>query len=240
MGEHRGGYRCHRGDVPVGSLDGLGFGGAPVAPEPGDEEEHVVLRVVARACPSVSIFHPWAVVVHGGFVRGLVCVDVETSGVDPEQHDVVEVGWYSLSTGVGGVFIPPHSLLRADPKALAVNRYWVRGLSDEAVWDDGTALREFHAALAGNFVVGSNPGFDWAFLRKIFLREGLAPLAYPPLDVPTYAAGVLGRGIGERLGLTQLCRVLRVVPGDHSAGDDVRACVECLLELQRRGVCGAR
>lgn len=67
VGEHRGGYRCHRGDVPVGSLDGLGFGGAPVAPEPGDEEEHVVLRVVARACPSVSIFHPWAVVVHGGF-----------------------------------------------------------------------------------------------------------------------------------------------------------------------------
>lgn len=170
----------------------------------------------------------------GCVLRGLVCVDVETSGVDPELHDVVEVGWYSLSTGVGGVFVPPHSLVGADPRALAVNRYWVRGLDVEHLWDDGSALRQLHAALANNFVVGANPGFDWSFLRKLFLREGLTPLAFPPLDVPTYAAGVLGRKIGERLGLTQLCRVLGVAPGDHSAGDDVRACVECLLVLERR------
>lgn len=169
--------------------------------------------------------------------RHVVCVDVETSGALPEVHEVVEVAWWVPASGASGVFIPPHTLAGADPKALSVNRYWERQLHCQDRWDrDCVELRRFHADITGCWVVGSNPGFDWSFLRALLIRNGLdvSPLAYPPLDVCTYAAGVLRRPVSDRVGLTQLCRILGVVPGDHSAASDVRACGQCLMELQRR------
>lgn len=245
-GQERPRGSCHGDGEPDRSVGGYGPAGSlnflPVDREaaaagsdfePGDEEEHVVLRSVFVKFPTSCGGCPW-----GGVVRPIVCVDVETSGPVPEVHEVVEVAWWSFATGVGDVFIPPHTLAGADPRALAVNRYWTRGLSDQTLWDDGSGLRRFSDAISGCLVVGSNPGFDWAFLRQVFVAGGLdvSSLAYPPLDLGTWGAGVLGRSISERVGLSQLCRVLGVVPGDHSAGDDVRACCECLVELQRRRV----
>lgn len=164
----------------------------------------------------------------------VVCVDVETDGPYPEVHEPVEIAWWDVTNGTNGTFIPPHTLTRSDQRALSVNHYWERGLYHQANWDDGTELRRFHQSIQGRLVVGSNPGFDWAFLRQLFVRECLPldPLSYPPLDVATYAAGILHRDISERLGLNRLCRVLGVEPGDHTATGDVRACVECLLALR--------
>lgn len=168
-------------------------------------------------------------------MKGCVCVDVETTGPHPETHEVVEVAWWAMDIGERGVFIPPHTLTGADDHALSVNRYWTRGLW-KGGWDDGTELARFHTVLASRWVVGANPGFDWAFLRRLFIREGLSvtSLSYPPLDLPAYAAGVLGQRITDRMGLSRLCRLLGVEPGDHTAEGDVRACVECLLELHKR------
>lgn len=166
-------------------------------------------------------------------MRGVIVVDVETSGLDPGVHEVVEVAWWWLDRGAQDVFIPPHTLQRFDRNALVVNGYFERHLYDQSRWDDGTRLREFHAVLDRNWIVGCNPGFDWAFLRALFTRNGLslAALSYPPLDVCTYAAGKLGRPITDRVGLAQLCRILGVTPGNHSAMEDVRAVRECLIKL---------
>lgn len=167
--------------------------------------------------------------------KGTCVIDVETDGLTPGLHEVVECSWWVLETGQHETFIPPHSLANAQGEALALNRYYERALWRQTAWDeDGVALQHFHAALSGNWIVGSNPGFDVSFLTPLFVRFGLSlePFSYRPLDVGTYAAGVLNRPIGDRLGLRQLCSILGVAPGDHSAAEDVRACGECLIELQ--------
>jgi DNA polymerase-3 subunit epsilon len=167
-----------------------------------------------------------------------VCIiDVESSGLQPALHEVVESSFWRLDTGARDTFIPPHTLINADPEALAINRYWERGLDDQTQWDhDGSQLRSFHAALTGCLIVGSNPGFDVDFLTPLFVRSdlSLAPFAYRPLDIGTYAAGVLGRPIGDRVGLTQLCNILGIPAGDHSSENDVTATGRCLIELQYR------
>jgi DNA polymerase III epsilon subunit-like protein len=170
-------------------------------------------------------------------VKECICIDLETAGLNPTLHEVVEVSWWCLDTGERDTFVPSHSLEHFEGAALDLNGYYERGLWQQSQWDeDGEALRRFHAALTGRLIVGSNPGFDVSFLKPLFTRNGLglAPLAYHPLDVPTYACGVLGRPIADRVGLTQLARILGVAPGDHSAAEDVRACGECLIELQNR------
>ena len=173
--------------------------------------------------------------------RALVVVDTETTGLDPTVHVPVEVGWWNLHTGERGLFIPVHTqadLRRADPKALEINRYWERGLDLEAQWDEAQwCLERLHKALVGNSLVGSNPVFDASMLNPLFQRHGLAPgpWHYALLDVGTYAAGVLGLSIGERLTLSELCQLFGM-PQTHDAEGDVTVTGRCLLELQR---CGA-
>lgn len=168
-------------------------------------------------------------------IKDIVCVDVETAGRNPEIFEVLEVGWWSLVTGERDSFIVPHSLLVFEQAALNVNKYAERRMFDMDRWDnDGSQLRRFSNALHGNLIVGSNPGFDVGFLKPLFVRNelDLSPFAYPPLDVGTYACGVLNRQLGERVGLKQLSSILGVKPGNHSAADDVRATGECLIKLQ--------
>lgn len=167
-------------------------------------------------------------------MKGLLVLDTETDGLSADINEIVEISWWSFVTGHRDTFVPPHTLTHADPEALAINQYWERGLDREPQDHDGSRLRRLHAELSGNLLVGSNPGFDVGFLKPLFVKNDLdlSPLAYPPLDVPTYAAGILGRQLGERVGLTQLCRILGVKPGTHSAESDTFATGLCLIRLQ--------
>lgn len=173
--------------------------------------------------------------------RQIVVVDVESTGLDRAMHVPVEVAFWVLDTGVRGVFIPVHTdvdIQNAQLEALRINRYHERGLWQRGRWDwNAAGLRELHTALTGNTMVGSNPGFDAGMLGPLFRRYRLDPAPWhyaSPLDVGTYAAGVLGLPIGSRFKLTKLCEALNIPPGDHSAGNDVTATGRCLLELQRR------
>lgn len=169
--------------------------------------------------------------------RMLCVADSETTGLIAGVHEITEISWLVLETGEHGTFIPPHTLDNATSEALNVSRYYDRHLWVQTSWDeDGTELGRFHTALAGNWFVGSKPTFDAAFLSLLFIRDGLDPEPWWrfPLDLGTYAAGVMSRPITDRVGLTQLCNLLGVLPGHHSAQEDVRATAECLIELQHR------
>jgi hypothetical protein len=168
--------------------------------------------------------------------RVTVIVDTETISLTPGPDIVCEVAWWSLETGSRGVFVPPHDITKADPAALEINRYYERGLDLQDLWDtDGVMLDRFHAEMRGNHLVGSNPGFDVSMLNPLFaqFRLPLSPWTYVPLDVGTYAAGVLGLPIGARLSTAKLAAKIGIDPGDHSAEGDVTCTGRCLLELQR-------
>lgn len=162
----------------------------------------------------------------------LVYLDTETTGLDPNIHDVWEIA-YAVDDGPIHSAIVRHSLTFAAPEALEVSRYRDRtGGGDPPTattrWFELT-LRDL---LDGATLVGANPAFDAAFLRA---RWGHAPWHFRLLDVEAYAMGALG--YDRPRGLATITRDLRArgfgIPHpDHSAADDVAATRAAFRALQ--------
>jgi oligoribonuclease (3'-5' exoribonuclease) len=110
-------------------------------------------------------------------VGHLVAVDLETSGLDPTYHEIIEVGvvWgmpghlgREGSVTARNEFTLEFDESKASPKALEVNGWGKRefGSTVDKQW-----AREFLMELLNDaHVVGKNPIFDLAFLEQ-FLRE---------------------------------------------------------------------
>lgn len=162
----------------------------------------------------------------------LVYLDLETTGLNPDVHEVWEVA-YAVGDGpvVSGTVL--HSLQSADPKALEVGRYHERCLDQPR---DITAALQLDAglrlALVGATIVGANPAFDAAFLRA---RWGVAPWHYRLLDIESYAMPLLG--YAKPQGLHQIYTDLYshgwlIAAPDHTAAGDVSATRDCHQALQ--------
>lgn len=117
----------------------------------------------------------------------LVFIDTETTGLDPSIHDAYEVAW-AVDDGPVKRAVLPHALDTADEVALNIGRYHARGIAKEAV-ADGLTLAELKADLRGAYLVGSNPGFDAGFLKKLF---GEAVWSHRMIDVSQGGYWVLG------------------------------------------------
>jgi DNA polymerase III epsilon subunit-like protein len=139
-----------------------------------------------------------------------VFLDTETTGLNPDIHDVWEIAAIVREHGADREYswmIRPN-LTHADPKALEIGGFYERY---ETPWDyAGTTMVTAHpdpqmvsetppatdvAAdlaefLAGAIVVGSNPSFDERFLTRWLRNLGQAWAAhYRTVDVITYGAG---------------------------------------------------
>lgn len=183
--------------------------------------------------------------------RQLIVVDVETNGLDLERHQAIEVAWWNLTTNERGYFIPRHDvhevLATAELEALRINRY-IERIAGLLPMDDGRQADE----LWGQFVptgigdpdgvrhtlVGCNPRFDAAMVTKVFVRSPVTEFLEPEpwhhrlWDLSTYAAGVLG--LDELPGLSTICELLGIEPGDHTAEADVTATALCFRVLQAK------
>lgn len=158
--------------------------------------------------------------------RPLVFLDLETTGLDPETHEVWEAAW-AVDDGPIQTVQLPHSLATADPEALTANRYWERVGHPNPHRD--ILLR---GVLQDVTIVGANPAFDAAFLRA---RWKSAPWHYRLLDVQAYAMPLLGH---ERpKGLFDICAELKekgfdIPMPDHTAAQDVEALRACFKALR--------
>lgn len=167
--------------------------------------------------------------------RSVIILDSETTGLLAGVHEITECAWLNRNTGACHRFVPPHTLDNATEEALEVSGYYARRLWVQSSWDEESEeLALLHAALSGNWFIGSKPTFDAGFLSLLFVQHGLSPEPWWrfPIDIGTYAAGVLSRPITDRVGLTQLCHLLGVQAGDHTAMGDVLATDECLTRLE--------
>jgi DNA polymerase-3 subunit epsilon len=151
----------------------------------------------------------------------LVFLDTETTGLDPQRHEIWELA-YAVDDGDihGGVVY--HSLRSADPTALRLNGYHDRVYPQK--FSEMQALEEgLRKALDGATVVGANPAFDTAFLRA---RWGVTPWHHRLWDIEAYAAGVLGLDkLAGNAGVADLLRDrgFDIPKPDHSAAADVAA-----------------
>lgn len=161
--------------------------------------------------------------------EGTVCfVDCETTGLDPERHEIWEVGL--IVDGKETVWQLPVKLSRADPMALQVGRFHerhsqgliahhypdVRELADFAL--------DFGEATYGRHLVGACVSFDAAFLSKLLRRQGVLPAwHYHLVDVEALAAGL--RGIAPPWNSEELSHLVGVDPSAferHTAIGDAR------------------
>lgn len=172
--------------------------------------------------------------------RRCVFVDVETTGLDVDRHQVTEVGWQDLSTGQSGCFVPPHTVCGADPDALTISRYAER-IAGRPV-DDGRETARLHRLLGGDgqvtTFVAVNPSFDTAMVERMFTRAGITPTApwhHRKIDVSMLAYSLFPDRFppGEVPGLAAVAAALGVpADGHHGAAADVRIGVACYRRLE--------
>ncbi|HZD71172.1 MAG TPA: hypothetical protein VFA45_20410, partial [Actinomycetes bacterium] len=130
----------------------------------------------------------------------LCFVDTETSGLDPDCHEVYEIGLIVREPDQRDLerrWWLPVDLAKADPMALKVGRYFERhpdsfnlGLSRTWFTDPKTGLAETGDGMretiqdcaqslmrltAGAHLVGAVPSFDAAFLSRLLRANGCCP-----------------------------------------------------------------
>lgn len=172
----------------------------------------------------------------------LIVVDVETSGLDPLTHDVLEVAAIDLNTGDELHFVPTPTRnewqTEASPEAMQVNRYYERGVYKDQV--DTATTGERWAALAemldGNILAGANPWFDAAFVDAAMRHWGITPgRRYQLRDLATYASGILrldpanptsSATVLDKLGITNRA--------PHSARGDATAAAAAFSALRQQ------
>ncbi len=163
--------------------------------------------------------------------RPFIAVDVETTGLDPERHEIVQLGMVGLGDDLQELWLwsetfRPRWPERADPESMAVH-----GLGEEH-WRDALPF-DAHAAdvanlLRGATLVAHNPSFDDKFLRAA-LRRALGPghdrWSYRLVDTMSMALPLVrALAPGGSSSLDATCKTLGLARGrSHDALSDARA-----------------
>ena len=163
--------------------------------------------------------------------RRLVWLDVETTGLDPEHHEIVEVGLVEVEADLGlhevgwtQLRMRPEHPERIDPEAAAVNGYTADGWADSVSQVEG--LTRIRPLLEGAVLGGHHVAFDRAFVLNAYRRAGLEPptLSRRTLDTTSIGAPLVLRGQAAGFSLDELAAAVGLLPrtGPHRALDDAR------------------
>lgn len=152
----------------------------------------------------------------------LAFCDTETTGLDPDLHQIWEVGLI-----VGATYFEwqlPVDLGRADLRALEVGRYHERRFEADKLTYLATFATEFAGLTRGCHLAGAVISFDEERLRKLLRANGACPAwHYHLVDVEALAAGKLG--LEPPWDSNELSRAVGVDPDTfdrHTAGSDAR------------------
>ena len=107
--------------------------------------------------------------------KRLAFVDLETTGINPFTHEIIEIGCLVAKQNDNGEWVTveefefkvkPEHIETAQPEALRINHY------DESVWmfahTQEQALQTLSQKCDGCVMVGQNVSFDYAFLAAKF------------------------------------------------------------------------
>lgn len=143
-------------------------------------------------------------------MTSLAFVDTETTGLDPDRHEVWEVALILRRPVDGGrpieqeyVWQLPVDLGRADSVALSIGHFYDRRLQamyssstgnprGKRIWPLELFAAEFATLTHGAHLVGAVPSFDDAFLKRLLRANGACPgWHYHLIDVEALAAASL-------------------------------------------------
>lgn len=171
--------------------------------------------------------------------QDLLFVDVETTGLDPLKHELIEIA--AIRTTFDGLHIKesfeaklrPQHLERAEPKALEVNGYNEVEWAPERCIAPESVVKTLASMAANAVLVGHNISFDENFLVALYTSQGLpSPFGYHKVDTVALAWPFFVNGTLSGLNLSKLCAYLGVptIP-NHRAASDVSACRKAYLLL---------
>ncbi len=202
----------------VGLCDALWFYGTSITP--GMERELSAAR--ERGIPIVNRLFPPSP------CRPLCFIDVETTGLDPAVHAVIEVAVLKIDADSLAVLdsfeskVKPHADAVIDPEAASINGYSPEAWADAPEADQ--VLPRVLDLLRGATVAGHNPSFDLAFLKAALARAGLPSpeVDYHLVDTASLAWPRFIKGEVASRSLKDLCRHFGVPnDGAHRAKADV-------------------
>lgn len=164
----------------------------------------------------------------------MVVLDVETTGLDPDNDRVIELGLVLVDDGQ---ITAKQSWLVQPGVAIPKEALEIHGITDEELRTAPpfAAIRdELLAATAGRLPVAYNAPFDRAFLAAELQRTGDVPAAFAPgtewVDPLIWARARLPREGGYKLG--EMTKRLEIELVDaHRAAADAEAAAKVLLRL---------
>jgi DNA polymerase III epsilon subunit-like protein len=171
----------------------------------------------------------------------LVIVDFETGGLNPREHEILEIGVVRVDARtlqeVSRLSIKVKPTRPVPPEAAKINGY------NEKDWVNAVSLREGLEALflmvKGARWVGSKPSFDWDFAVAGAEKEGL-PLpklaSHRKVDISGMAEPLVSIGLIEGAGVDNLVQFFNLPfeRGVHRAIVDAEATLAiygCLLKI---------
>lgn len=171
-------------------------------------------------------------------MRDLVVIDTETSGLDPNVHEVIELAAVRLHPTTLEVKaehcekVVPQNIEKAEPKALQVNGYTPEKWADATPRRD--ALINFSRVCQNGVWVGHNAQFDRRFVMAAFWREKMPMPAMDYRQVCTVSMGwpLVATGKLTSVSLENLCNYFGIDnTGAHSALVDVYRTIEVYRRL---------
>jgi DNA polymerase III subunit alpha, Gram-positive type len=166
--------------------------------------------------------------------RGVVVLDLETTGLDSRQHAILEIAIRQENGRMWHTFIKPDldSLQKADPNALELCGYdpekWRAAPSIEDV------LPEIEKIIEWKVLVAHNISFDWGFLEAAFRKQNRTPPFCWKVDTLSLAYAQLApKGI-DRLNLKECCEFVGIPFSEnraHRADYDAEATWELFKRL---------
>lgn len=151
-----------------------------------------------------------------------VCIDLETTGLDPKRDRIIEIGAVKVErgkvTGEWETFVDPERKLEERIVELT-------GIRDEQLAGAGKIaeiLPELFAFLGDYVLLGHSVLFDFAFLKKAAVNERLA---FERMGIDTLKIARKYLKDLESRSLESLCRHYDIPHKAHRALEDARATV---------------
>jgi len=165
----------------------------------------------------------------------IILLDCETSGLNPEIHEILEIGALKVDTGEDfSVKIIPQRMHEMDAAAVKLNGYspelWISALP---LSDALLSLNEFVGE--DSRMMAYNVSFDRMFLERAYRSVDIEyPFHYHHFDLLTLAWYRLHEG--SPLSLKSVCTQLKIErePDTHSALEGVRASYRVFKRLTER------
>ena len=163
-------------------------------------------------------------------VTSYVCVDVETTGLNPKSENIIEIGAVKV---VDGQVVDTFQSFLKPRKPLEDRIVALTGITDEMLADapTGNLVMPLFAEFCGELpLVGHNLIFDYAFLKRAMLNEKRS-FERKGVDTLKIARKYLPELESRNLGF--LCQHFDITHTAHRALGDARATVQ-LFEILKQ------